>query len=221
MKHSRSINWREYQEQVATFFRRLGLSASVEHELEGARGLHAVDVYVQGSFHGVPLKWVVECKAWKSNVPKEKVMALAAIVQDVGADRGFLLSEVGFQSGTVRASHKTNITLSSLEDLSSSAEEALTDAALGGLNWRLQKARNRLREIRKQKYDDSYYPPMMRPLGNLHVLEMALADALNDKYPNIYLIEDDVRYTVDSLDELLKVADEIIAEAESWSGPEE
>jgi len=100
---SMSVHWREYQQRAADFFRRLGLTAIVEHEVEGARGHHAVNVYVEGLFHGIPLKWVVECKAWKTNVPKEKVMALSSIVQDVGADRGFLLSETGFQAGAIRA----------------------------------------------------------------------------------------------------------------------
>jgi hypothetical protein len=215
-----SSAWREYQEQAAEFFHRLALSATVEREVEGARGVHAVDVFVEGTFHGIPFKWVVECKAWKTSVPKEKVMALAAIVQDIGADRGFLLSEAGFQSGAVRAAHKTNITLSSLEDLSSATEETFVDAAIGGLHWRLQKACKRLREIGKEIYDDDYFPPVMAPLVKLFILESALEDALKNKYPNVYRVEDDVRYTVDSLDELLKVANEIVTEAESWSPPE-
>lgn len=215
-----SNTWRDYQEQAAEFFRRLGLTATVECKVEGVRGVHEVDVYAEGAFHGIPFKWVVECKAWKSSVPKEKVMALAAIVQDIGADRGFLLSEAGFQSGAVRASNKTNITLSSLDDLTGATEETFTDAAIGGLHWRLKKAQNRLREIKRAKYDDDYFPPTTTQLGRLFMLDSALDDALKNEYPNVYRVESDVRYTVNSLDELLKVANEIISEAESWSPPE-
>lgn len=212
-----SADWREYQKQAAEFFRRFGLTATIEKEVEGVRGLHAVDVFVEGSFHGIPFKWVVECKAWKSNVPKEKVMALAAIVQDIGADRGFLLSETGFQSGAVRATHKTNITLSSLEDLVFATEEHFVDATIRALNWRLYKVRSRLRDIKKERYDDDYYPPTIVPLGKLFVLEWALADALKGDFPTVYRVENDVRYHATSLDELLKVANELIAEAEQWS----
>ena len=141
----------------------------MEHEVEGARGVHKVDVYVEGSFHGIPFRWIIECKAWNSNIPKEKVMALAAIVQDVGADGVFALSETGFQSGAVRAAHKTNITFSSLEDLASATEEEFVDAAIGRLNWRLQKAHNRLRAIKKEKYDDDYFPPMTSILGEVFI----------------------------------------------------
>lgn len=108
------MNWQEYQQNAADFFRTLGLVAKVEHKVEGARGIHKIDVYVEGTYHGIKFKWVVECKAWKSNVPKEKVMVFSSIIQDIGADRGFLLSEVGFQSGALRSAQKTNITLTSL-----------------------------------------------------------------------------------------------------------
>jgi hypothetical protein len=212
-----TVEWLKYQQQAADFFGKFGLAAHVEHEVEGVRGVHKVDVYVEGSFHGIPFRWIVECKAWNSNIPKEKVMALAAIVQDVGADRGFLLSETGFQSGAVRAAHKTNITLSSLEDLASATEEGFVDAVIGRLNWRLHKAHNRLRAIKKEKYDDDYFPPMTSILGELLILQSVLEDALKNEYPLIYR----TGYQMESLDELLEVANGIITKAEQWSPPTE
>ncbi len=214
-----STSWREYQESTANFFRRLGLSAQIECEVDGARGRHAIDVYVEGQLYGIPFKWIIECKAWKSSIPKEKVMALGAIVQDVGADRGFLLSESGFQSGALRVARNTNITLSSLDDLSAASDEVVADAAIGELHWRLQKAQNRLREIKRNQFDNDYFPPLMGPLTKLFILDSALQDALKNEYPNVYLVEDGVRYEAKSLDELLKFSNEIITEAELWSWP--
>jgi hypothetical protein len=191
----------------------------VEYDAEGARGIHNLDVYVEGAFHGIPFKWVVECKAWNSAVPKEKVMALAFIVQDIGADRGFLLSETGFQSGAVRVAKKTNVTLSSLEDLAAATEDSFLDASIGSLNWRLHKAQKRLRKIKKAKYDDDYNPPTMIPGGKLFVLEYALDDALKGEYPIVYGFHGEKQNAANSLDELLKVANEIISEAERWNPP--
>jgi hypothetical protein len=111
------MDWRQFQEKVALRFRAAGCHAKVDMQIEGARGTHKVDVYVAFNQYGIKCSWIVECKFWNRNVPKEKVMALGGIVSDCGADRGLIISRRGFQSGAVRAAQKTNITLTSIEDL--------------------------------------------------------------------------------------------------------
>src|SRR4029077_17676210 len=136
--------WKEYEQQAAKFFTDLGLSAVVQAKLSGVRGEHNVDVFVSGKVHGIDLRWVVECKYWSSNIPKEKVLALLAIVQDVGAEKGILLSEVGFQSGALRASRHTNILLTSLADLKEEIRTSFTETIISSLHWRLTKVSNKL-----------------------------------------------------------------------------
>jgi len=202
--------WKSYQIEASDFFEKLGFKAIVEHKLEGVRGQHEIDVYVEGNIHGLPFVWIIECKAWNSNIPKEKVLAFSSIVQDLGADRGFLLSEKGFQSGAIRIAEKSNITLTSIEDLNQTIE---IDSIIGRLNWRLQKATLRLRKLKKEFYDDEYFPPMMRELGELFILESVLADALKNEYPFVYQGD----FIIHSLEELTKVANEILIRAENWN----
>jgi hypothetical protein len=124
-------NWREYQEETAAFFERQGCSVQVEAKVQGVRAQHEVDVYVKFFRHGIECKWVIECKLWKSKVPKEKVMALISIVDDIGADRGLILSEKGFQSGAYDATRNSNITLiTSLYDFEKTALTASTETPL-------------------------------------------------------------------------------------------
>lgn len=106
--------WKEYQEATAAQFRALGLTADTDQRLEGVRGVHAVDVAVRGNRAGMKFLWVVECKRWKTNVPKSAVATLSSIVQDLGADRGILMSEKRFQSGAVALARGSNITLTRL-----------------------------------------------------------------------------------------------------------
>src|SRR3954471_17780852 len=75
--------------------------------------------------------WVVECKKRRRPVEKLHVTALGEIVRDVGADRGVLLSEVGFQAGAVRMAHKSNVTLTNLAELREEAAEELLMLRLG------------------------------------------------------------------------------------------
>ncbi|WP_454734190.1 restriction endonuclease [Cupriavidus pauculus] len=128
-----TVPWRAYQEDVAALFRALGFSVNVEQEVEGGRGLHIVDVLARKVVGGVTVTWLVECKLWNSAIPKEKVAALYHIVSDVGADRGFLVSESGFQAGAIRSSQHSNITLASLDELREIAKEELEKSALARL----------------------------------------------------------------------------------------
>jgi hypothetical protein len=54
-------------------------------------------------------------------VSKLHVLALRGIVTDLGADKGVLLSEAGFQSGAQEAANLTNVELTSIRDLRENA----------------------------------------------------------------------------------------------------
>src|SRR5260221_7133744 len=119
-------DWRQYQVAVAEFFRGRGCTAEVNKSVVGVRATHNVDVFVSFVRNGVLCKWIVECKLWNSKVPKEKVLALKQIVEDVGADRGILFSERGLQPGAHDAARHSNLTLvSSLDEFKQTALTAV------------------------------------------------------------------------------------------------
>jgi hypothetical protein len=121
--------WEEYQHQAGGLLRELGFSTEVNARLREANGtVHAIDVAARRTVAGVKLLWIVECKFWNRRVPMEKVAALKAIVDAVGADRGLAMSESGFQSGSIRMAVQKNITLSSLADLRANAADEILAA---------------------------------------------------------------------------------------------
>lgn len=113
----RVAQWHDYEERVAAYFRSLGHSATVHQTVRGARAAHQVDVWVTFLQDGVEQRWAVECKRTKERVKKHHVLTLRGVVEDVGASRGFLLSESGFQAGAYAAADSTSLTLTSLVDL--------------------------------------------------------------------------------------------------------
>ena len=122
MRHNYG-NWNEYQEAVASVFRELDCSVEVEKRVKGARGQHDIDVYVTFEKFGQVCRWIIECKLWATRIPKADVLTLCSIVQDVGADRGLLFAESGFQSGALTAAENTNVLLqTSLEDFRRTAQ---------------------------------------------------------------------------------------------------
>lgn len=123
MMQNKYQDWRDYQEKAAAFFKRKGCSAEVEAVVRGVRAEHKIDVLVSFLQHSIECKWIIECKLWNSHVPKEKVLALKAIVEDVGADRGIIITEKGYQSGAYDVARGSNITLvTSLEEFERTAE---------------------------------------------------------------------------------------------------
>jgi len=208
--------WKIYQDTTASFFRKLGFDAQIEAKVEGARVKHKIAVFVTGSVHGISFRWVVECKHWKTNIPKEKVLALISIVQDVGSDRGFLLSETGFQSGAIRASRNTNITLSSLDDLKLEARTTLTRDEVSKLRLRQIEINKRLWKLHKSTGD--YFSDFMKPMGEIAFLDLALDDGLEGKFPVVYTVtRNGDRPTAANWDELIQKLTELIDSAEAFA----
>jgi hypothetical protein len=145
-----AINWKDYQEEAAAFFRSLGLTASTDVTVKGVRTSHDVDVLVKSIHVGFEATWIVECKHWQTRVSKLHVLALREIVSDVGADRGILLSEAGFQSGAIEAATLTNVQVTSLAEVSISAKNDIYAMRLRDLYNRIEDCNDRYWEIPKE-----------------------------------------------------------------------
>jgi hypothetical protein len=142
-------NWDDYQEEVAEFFISLGLSAATNVRIDGVRTRHEVDVVVRSKHAGFDVLWLVECKCWKAAIPKDKVLTLRSIMDDTGADRGFIMAENGYQSGAFEASRFTNVTLASLTDLKSTLAYDVGMAKLRSIPGRVESCRERYWAIDK------------------------------------------------------------------------
>ncbi|WP_264273354.1 restriction endonuclease [Duffyella gerundensis] len=122
MKRKESL-WYQFQEDIKSHFIALGAYAETNVKVEGARGEHDIDVLVKSKFLGGDVTWLIEAKDWKTKIPKEKALAFQAIVQDVGADRGFIISDKGFQRGAIKCVNKSNVSLRTFEDLKKETQD--------------------------------------------------------------------------------------------------
>ena len=59
----------------------------------------------------------VECKKWKRPIDKSDFVSFKGAVDDVGAARGYMVSERGFRSGAINMARGTNATLCSASEL--------------------------------------------------------------------------------------------------------
>lgn len=148
-------NWKDYQEEAAVLFRSLGLDATTNASVRGVRTSHDVDVLVKSTHVGFEVIWIVECKHWKTPVSKLHVLALREIVADLGADRGILLCEKGFQSGAIEAAQLTNIQVTSLAAVTQSARHDIYSMRLRDLYDRIEVCSDRYWGIPKQQRIES------------------------------------------------------------------
>ncbi|MCC8959487.1 restriction endonuclease [Bradyrhizobium sp. Pear77] len=111
-------DWRDLQDKVAMLFREMGYDAVTPLTVKLAgRGSKEVDVYIHDPRASVNQVMLVECKYWESPVPQDTVHSFHTIMSGAGANTGFIISKVGFQSGAYEAASSTNIHLLSWDEL--------------------------------------------------------------------------------------------------------
>ena len=164
------------------------MDAVTDESLAGTRTSHDIDVVVRSTHVGFSLLWVIECKHWKTKVTKLHVLGLRTIVTDVGADRGLLLAERGFQAGAQEAAQLTNVQLTSLEELRGVAAHDIGAASVRALLDRVEQCRRTYWEF--GKVDRIKYGLRPEPgavgdstTGSLKVMEAALHQAILGRLP--------------------------------------
>ncbi len=109
--------WQELEEMVGQLFNEIGCYVEVSTTVQLVRGAKEIDVYVEDNMSTPRSKYLCECKYWNKPIPQEVVHAFRTVVADFGANQGFIISKVGFQSGSRQAVENTNVELLTFDDL--------------------------------------------------------------------------------------------------------
>lgn len=207
----------------------LGFATRTDERMQGARGIHDIDVTARATVAGIRQLWIIECKRWHRPVPKERALTFIGIVNDIGADRGLMFSESGFQAGAVRAAANTNITLTSVTDFQQNSSDELASIRIRALEERAAALGQKFLAIWELEESDrstvlSRYvgPPDMlgRPLpitvmARLSEMRDALESARFGKWPVVYFaLDDEWPITVKDWAGLLFMVEETISTCE-------
>jgi transposase len=104
-------DWKDLQVKITELFKNAGYNVQEDILVRGGKGSHKIDVFATFMRDQINYKIIVECKNWASRVKKEQVMTLASIVEDIGAEKGIIISKEGFQKGAYKAASQRNIDL--------------------------------------------------------------------------------------------------------------
>ncbi len=103
--------WQELEQIVTDILSECGMEAERNVSLDLPRGNVDVDVLAKENVDGIIHQTVCECKNWSTNIPKEVVHAFRTVMQETGANRGYIMPKTGFQGGAIKAAEATNISL--------------------------------------------------------------------------------------------------------------
>jgi Restriction endonuclease len=152
--------WRQFERKIAAAFSEAGMKAQMDVLVAGVRTTHRIDVLVDVGIGVGPRRlWIIESKKHRRDIEKHVVMTLRSVVEDIGAERGFVVSETGFQPSAVAAAAVTNITLCTIDALRCELTPARQQHGYRELEARLINLRLRLRNLN----GDSVYPQSQDP----------------------------------------------------------
>jgi len=123
---TRSIpdSWQALQTEVGRILSECGFAVEVEKKIGSARGAVELDVYAEETIRGRRYAIACECKYWKSRIPQAVIHGFRTVVQEIGANVGYIISMEGFQSGAVAASELTNLKLVTWQEFQGLFEES-------------------------------------------------------------------------------------------------
>lgn len=117
-------SWQALQTEVGQILSECGFAVEVEKKIDSARGAVELDVYAEETVRGRRYAIACECKYWKSRIPQAVIHGFRTVVQEIGANVGYIVSMEGFQSGAVAASELTNLKLVTWQEFQDLFEES-------------------------------------------------------------------------------------------------
>jgi len=143
-------DWRDLQEKVCQLFQEMGYDAEIGKKVNLAgRGEKEIDVFVTDPSASYNKVYLIECKHWSSNVPQEVIHSFKTVMEEAGANTGFVISKLGFQVGAYSAARFTNIELLTFEELQHLYGDEWFRKQMQKLNMQV----DRLKEIHRLHFD--------------------------------------------------------------------
>lgn len=170
-------DWKDLQRQVNEIFQRSGLNSETDKKISTVRGSVNIDVYAEDSTSQPTTIYLCECKYWKSNVPKTVVHALRTVVQDYGANWGFIISSAGFQSGAYEAAANSTVRLLTWDDF----QKLFLDRWIR--NYMIPRLREEVDPL--VEYTEPINSRIFRKAGRLARKKQELFEQLRQKYESL------------------------------------
>lgn len=109
-------NWKDLQIKVNYILSCVGLVSEIEKSINTPRGSVAIDVFAYDPNSLDKIRYIIECKNWNKKVPQNVIHSFTTVMQETGANIGYIISKKGFQNGAKEYINYTNIRLFSYDE---------------------------------------------------------------------------------------------------------
>lgn len=115
-------NWKSLQDEVATILKECNFNVETEKVISSIRSNIEIDVFAKEEIEGREYSILCECKYWDTNIPQHVIHSFRTVLNDIGANIGYIISKKSFQKAAYDAVKSTNIKLCSYSDFLSEFE---------------------------------------------------------------------------------------------------
>ena len=111
------MQFQEYEQAVAAFYEAIGKPQGLTQvtwntKLPSKSGQpYQIDVLVEGSNGLQPVRTAIECKHLSKKVERKIVSAFATTIEEIGVEKGVIVTTVGFTEPAARLAKQKNISL--------------------------------------------------------------------------------------------------------------
>jgi len=103
------MNWSEYENEVyeecRVHFPNAVVSRNVKRVGRFSKKFRQIDILIEENVEGVTITWVVDCKLYNIKVNVKQVESFISMVDDIGADKGILITEIGYSQAALNRAH--------------------------------------------------------------------------------------------------------------------
>jgi len=100
---------------VSALHKQISNGAKVVHHRKKIKGksgyTHEIDLAFTGDIAGADVLFLIECKCYKRKVSTDDVLTFAKRIEDISANKGILITTVGFTKGAIELARAHRIAL--------------------------------------------------------------------------------------------------------------
>lgn len=207
---------KSYRIRCREVFERMGFSVSTNVELKGLKSTHKIELLARASAKSQEIECIVDCSHHNHYITDREVSELAVVVQDLGAVRGYLFSEIGFRSEAIRMALRRGVTLTSVSDFDTNAGETIAISRLGRLKRLIVGLQSGIHSEFSEFDGNILFAPAITHDARLTIFAKAIDDCLNGIFPCLCEMDDGRPRFAHCSEDVLQHGESIVRSIEQW-----